>query len=506
MGKKFDQIFEAVVSRSEIGGYLPGDIIKFRDGYKNTETYKFMPSTLKKEVDELATCGLNIKVCQVGDKQSGYSIGNQFKPASQIVLTIAADHGGGRTYGRVVVCPDMVDMVDVSAGVPVPDQFKRKNTVIIKPKQLKIDPNIITNVTDKGNGKNTPTDLKLAGESTRFTRDNNTLGMLYESIYVEGVDDAEKYRLITAFRYAQKTGNPSALKIATTNLQTWANQTQGAYQDPEVLEFIDPPQAPAPAQGAASQQAQAPPQQPQTNPGAVQPQTQAPQQAPAQAQAPTQPQGKQYPAYVRFKYNTNTIDRVFTREELNKKIAAGNAKEDEYNPVNERGEIMQDDGGVYDMLKFNSLNHDANLMKKLRGLNIPIKGDSYTQSQAQPAQPAQAPPTQPVVGESKSWDFTKELGNIYDEILQEKFDFKKADRNKNGKLEDWEKNIGEKIFGDDEDGDEEEDNEECGEEEEQDACYKKVKSRYKVWPSAYASGALVKCRKVGAKNWGNSKK
>ena len=37
----------------------------------------------------------------------------------------------------------------------------------------------------------------------------------------------------------------------------------------------------------------------------------------------------------------------------------------------------------------------------------------------------------------------------------------------------------------------------------QDACYKKVKSRYKVWPSAYASGALVKCRKAGAKNWGN---
>ena len=37
-----------------------------------------------------------------------------------------------------------------------------------------------------------------------------------------------------------------------------------------------------------------------------------------------------------------------------------------------------------------------------------------------------------------------------------------------------------------------------------DACYHKVKSRYSVWPSAYASGALVKCRKVGAANWGNS--
>ena len=42
--------------------------------------------------------------------------------------------------------------------------------------------------------------------------------------------------------------------------------------------------------------------------------------------------------------------------------------------------------------------------------------------------------------------------------------------------------------------------------EKQDACYHKVKSRYKVWPSAYASGALVQCRKVGAKNWGNKSK
>jgi hypothetical protein len=43
-------------------------------------------------------------------------------------------------------------------------------------------------------------------------------------------------------------------------------------------------------------------------------------------------------------------------------------------------------------------------------------------------------------------------------------------------------------------------------EEKQDACYRKVKSRYKVWPSAYASGALVQCRKKGAANWGNKSK
>ena len=39
-----------------------------------------------------------------------------------------------------------------------------------------------------------------------------------------------------------------------------------------------------------------------------------------------------------------------------------------------------------------------------------------------------------------------------------------------------------------------------------DACYHKVRARYSVWTSAYASGALVKCRKVGAANWGTGGK
>ena len=39
-----------------------------------------------------------------------------------------------------------------------------------------------------------------------------------------------------------------------------------------------------------------------------------------------------------------------------------------------------------------------------------------------------------------------------------------------------------------------------------DACYHKVKRKYKVFTSAYASGAIAKCRKVGAKNWGNGSK
>ena len=51
-----------------------------------------------------------------------------------------------------------------------------------------------------------------------------------------------------------------------------------------------------------------------------------------------------------------------------------------------------------------------------------------------------------------------------------------------------------------------EDVEYVGEEGKKDACYHKVKASAKVWPSAYASGRLVQCRKKGADNYGNSKK
>jgi hypothetical protein len=478
MGKKFDAIYETVISRSEIGGYLPGDCVKFRTGYKNTETYKHMPSTLQKEVDELDKCGLNIKVVQVGDKQSGFSTGNQFKPAGCVVLTIAADHGGGRTYGRVTVT---TDMVDISDGVLVPDKFKKKDVVIIKPKKLEVDPNLITNVTDKGNGKNTPTNLKLAGESKSW-ESVNELGMIYESLYTEGVDDAEKYRLITALRYAQKTGNASALKIATTNLQTWAKQTQGAYQDPEVLEFIQPQQAQAPAQGAAPQQAQAPAQQPQTN------------WPPTNAKIFVKPNG-----FGNVRISPTAKDGYYAVLSDGSVVIPPEMRQDPQIHANYGKDAMTTGNiGTYTDAFNDVRKHNKQLFSQIT---------NAVSSQ----QPAQAPPTQPVVGESKSWDYTKELAMIYEETLREKFDFKKADRNKNGKLEDWEENIGKKVFGDDEDEDDDgedndEDNEDCGEQDEQDACYKKVKSRYDVFPSAYASGALVKCRKVGAKNWGNSKK
>lgn len=183
MGKKFDKIFEAVVSRYQVGGYLPGDIVKFRANYKSTPTYKAMHTQMQKELDELANSGLNIKVVQVGSKTYNQSMANDHKTADNVVITIAGDHGGGRHFGSITVSPEMIDILDSSDPTPpVASQFYRDDEKYLngKAEEWKADQQNITRVTDKGNGKNTPTDLKLAGEGTRLKIDNDNMAMLYE--------------------------------------------------------------------------------------------------------------------------------------------------------------------------------------------------------------------------------------------------------------------------------------------------------------------------------------
>jgi len=197
MGKKFDAIFEAVIGRDQAGGYLPGDIVVFRSNYKSTDCYKDLPKKTQQDLDEMVKSGLNIKVIHVGDNLSGSNANNQYKTSLNSVITVAADHGGGRYYSSITVTPDMVDFAE-NDGVnlpKIPDQFRRDDEYEFKPKKFERDNDFITNVTDKGNGKNTPTNFKLAGESTMIKNDNKNLSTLYESIYIDD-EKTEDFGLI----------------------------------------------------------------------------------------------------------------------------------------------------------------------------------------------------------------------------------------------------------------------------------------------------------------------
>ena len=190
MGIKFNEIYdsilESVTTRNSSGGFLPGDVIEFRKDYKSNPTYKAMPSTMRQELDDLIKSGLNIRVTQVGDRLSGVSAGNQFKKADDVVVTVAGDQGGGRYYSTITVGTDMIEPVLVSDPNPtIPDQFYRDDSKYMngKAEEYVADMQNITRLTDKGNKKNTPTNLKLAGESTMITKDNNNLGDIISEMW-----------------------------------------------------------------------------------------------------------------------------------------------------------------------------------------------------------------------------------------------------------------------------------------------------------------------------------
>jgi hypothetical protein len=183
MGKLFDEIYESVVASTNRGGYVAGQLVKFKPGYKKTPAYQNMTSQLQKSVDELASSGLNIHIIEVGDNQSGASAGNQNKTANEIVLTIAGDQGGRRYYGSVTVSPDMVEVFeDDGFNLPkVPDQFKKVDKITIKPEPVQDFSGETNRQTDKGDGKNTPANYRLP-ESTILKMDNANMAMLLEDI------------------------------------------------------------------------------------------------------------------------------------------------------------------------------------------------------------------------------------------------------------------------------------------------------------------------------------
>jgi hypothetical protein len=180
MGKKFNAIFESVISRFQIGGYLISDFVQFRSSYKDTDCFKSMNSVMQQEIDDLINSGLNIRVVQVGDKLSSSSAGNQHKTADMVVITVAADEGGGRYYKSFTVTPNMIDLVTQENGyAKIPDKFYHNSKVDFKPVEYVTDTQNITRLTDKGNGKNTPNKLNES-YGTQLTRDNEAMASLVD--------------------------------------------------------------------------------------------------------------------------------------------------------------------------------------------------------------------------------------------------------------------------------------------------------------------------------------
>lgn len=213
MGIKFDQIVETVIGRFNAGGYLPGMYVKFRPNYKSCDCYKSMPKDMKAALDELIKSGWKIKVAQVGDSLSGHSAGNNFKTADKAVITVVGDQGGGRSLGSITVTPDMIDIDE--EDFKIPDDYVKDYTEPFEAEEFFPDEKHPTRLTDKGNGKLGPTNIKLAesNESSSTKTFNDLVNLVesattnYEHIYEQVLNEGFLRRIATKFS-GGGSGNP----------------------------------------------------------------------------------------------------------------------------------------------------------------------------------------------------------------------------------------------------------------------------------------------------------
>jgi hypothetical protein len=166
MGKKYLTLVETYLSRYERGGFLVGDVFKFNDNFKSSDTYKKLGSNSRDLIDQMIETGLHVRVVGIKDTTSPRYPGNPQTSSADVSLTLALDSGGGRYTHYVNVSPDLGEPVSFYPNLPpIPDAVVRKNNTNIKPKEMEPQDNL-SNQSDKGDGKLSKTNLTLPVKDT----------------------------------------------------------------------------------------------------------------------------------------------------------------------------------------------------------------------------------------------------------------------------------------------------------------------------------------------------
>lgn len=168
MTKKYLTLVETYLSRFERGGFLVGDVFKFNNNYKSSESYKSLGYNTQQLIDQMLETGLHVRVVGIKDSTSPRYPGNPQTSSNDVLLTLALDNGGGRYTHYVTVKPDLGTSVNFYPNLPpIPDSVIRKNNINVKPKEVeKIDH--LSNKTDKGDGTLSDTSRYLDNKNVQI--------------------------------------------------------------------------------------------------------------------------------------------------------------------------------------------------------------------------------------------------------------------------------------------------------------------------------------------------
>lgn len=140
MTKKFIGILESALTRFARGGFLTGDVVKFKDGFKREAKYKSLGSNIHDMIDEIIGSGLNIRVVGINDTAVTRYPGNPDTMTGEVVLNIALDNSGGRYSHYCTIPACCVEPISHYPNLaPMPDGVIRPNGTIIKPVEFEMN-------------------------------------------------------------------------------------------------------------------------------------------------------------------------------------------------------------------------------------------------------------------------------------------------------------------------------------------------------------------------------
>jgi len=194
--KKFVNLHESYMRRYERGGFLVGDVFKFNDNFKSSDSYRTLGSNTQGLIDQMLDSGLHIRVVGIKDTAPARYPANPATSSIDPNLDIALDTGGGR-YSHYCTIPCCLGQaVEYYPNLlPIPDAMRRKSKVNIKPEEVVEDEEMLSNRADRGGTEPhdlTPVERSLPKQNTVIPSDPVTPSPAVTSYTNQYLSDLKK--------------------------------------------------------------------------------------------------------------------------------------------------------------------------------------------------------------------------------------------------------------------------------------------------------------------------
>jgi hypothetical protein len=173
----FNNLYESAIQRFTRGGFLIGDLVKFRDNALSDEFLKHQGSNYVEKIKDFMQSDLNIRISAIKPVRPSYGPGNIQNESESFLCDVVQEAAPGLYYSFITVPASMLEHIDTGVNLaPVPDSLRRPNNEIIEPEELtqKQDPTSYmspfrqTTTTDRGNGKDSKTEMYLPTKNIKI--------------------------------------------------------------------------------------------------------------------------------------------------------------------------------------------------------------------------------------------------------------------------------------------------------------------------------------------------